>query len=80
MNKEKPTSILINDFNEGLINLVNESNLPACVLEVMIRNVYISVLDLKNRELKGDTEKYQQELENLEKSKNNDKMNKESDK
>ena len=77
MNKEKPTSIRVNDFKEGLIQLVNESGLPACVLEVLIRNTYIEVLDLKNRELKGDTEKYQQELANLEKNKNNSKITKE---
>ena len=40
---EKPISMRITEAREQLINICNESKLPICILDMLVREVYCDV-------------------------------------
>ncbi len=54
----KPISIIINETRTSLIDICNKSNLPACVLEPIIKDLYEEIKHISSIQLKQDTEAY----------------------
>ena len=59
---EKPISLILRDTKLELANICNNSNLPACLLEPILKELYLEVRDLKNRQEKIDEELYNSSL------------------
>ena len=59
---EKPLSLILKDTKLELANICNNSNLPACLLEPILKELYLEVRDLKNRQEKIDEELYNSSL------------------
>lgn len=51
---DKPISILINDFKMNIEKCINESNLPAAVIEPIIKDYYQQVQVLSRQQLMND--------------------------
>ena len=59
---EKPISLILRDTKLELANICNNSNLPACLLEPILKELYLEVRDFKNRQEKIDEELYNSSL------------------
>lgn len=69
MDKQKPITVAIDDCKKDIAKLINDSNLPLCVLEFIVRDIYNEIHILSDRQLQEDREKYtQQNAENEEKT------------
>lgn len=55
----KPMSIVRQEFIESLTGLINESGLPAFVLEPILRDFHSDVKLLAQRQLESDLKNYQ---------------------
>lgn len=51
---DKPVSILVNETKTKLIQLCNSSNLPPCVLELIIESIYKEIHSLSQNQLHED--------------------------
>lgn len=58
-----PISVAMNETRKHIIEEINKSGLPPCVLELMIKSIYEEVADLAKRELENDLEKLNQKEE-----------------
>ena len=63
-NINKPISLLIEDGKNEIIKAINETNLPATILELIIKDIYIEIQKLKERELIQAQQEYQNQKEN----------------
>lgn len=54
----KPISMVINETRISLLNVLNTSNLPPCILEMIIKDLYSEAKQLSTLQLKQDTETY----------------------
>lgn len=54
----KPISMTINETRLSLLNVLNTSNLPPCILEMIIKDLYSEAKQLSTFQLKQDTETY----------------------
>ncbi len=54
--KQKTITILIAEFKANLFNAVNESGLPAAVIEPILSNIYQEVANIAAAQLKKDRE------------------------
>lgn len=45
-------SIVMRDTKQKLVSVINESNLPMCILKEMLQNIYIEVSDKAEVEYK----------------------------
>lgn len=54
----KPISMIINETRISLLKICNESGLPACVLEPIVKDVYNEIKHVSSMQLKQDTETY----------------------
>ena len=50
----KPISILIKETKEKMIRACNDSGLPPCILELLVRNIYDEIYQLANNQLNED--------------------------
>lgn len=62
----KPISMVINETRISLTNICNQSGLPACVLELIIRDLYKEVQHVSTVQLKQDEETYAKALKDAE--------------
>lgn len=53
-NIQKSITMLINETREKLVQTCNTSNLPPCVLELILQNLYNEVSALAKRQLQED--------------------------
>ena len=59
MNEDnKPISILIDDFKQNLIETVNNSQLPPCITQPIIRELYEEVAAAARDQLNKDIDNY----------------------
>ena len=66
----KPISMIINETRLSLANVCNESKLPPCVLESIIKDLYDEIIQISAIQLKQDEENYNKALKEIE-NKNN---------
>lgn len=57
-NIEKPTTIAREEFITNLVNLINESGLPAFVMEPILHNMLNEVQAIMNEQYEKDLEQY----------------------
>lgn len=66
----KPVSILRNELNESIINLVNESlqQIPAFIIRPIIENVLRQIVQIEEQQLQMDMEAWEKEQKEGEKN------------
>lgn len=62
---DKPISIAINETRVLLTKICNESGLPACILEPIIKDIYEEIKYVSAMQLKQDTDAYNKSQEEL---------------
>lgn len=60
----KPIELAVHDFNQSLIKLVNESNLPAFIVAQSLQGVLSEVSMIAEENLKKAKEQYESEVTN----------------
>lgn len=73
MENSKPISMRVEELRTNIILTINDSKLPICITEMIVKDIYSELTNLKVQELKQDKEKYQQEQNNKEKYAKKDK-------
>ena len=68
----KPSTLLKEEFSRDLINLCNNSELPFFILEYVLKDVYLEVKSLAQKQYELDLAKYYSDLEKCEGSKNDE--------
>lgn len=63
---KKPLTLIIKDTGFQLIDVCNNSGLPACILETIIKDLYNEIHELSVKQLQEDTIKYNKYLEEQE--------------
>jgi hypothetical protein len=71
-NPRKPLSMARTEFKTKLIDAVNTSNLPAFVLEDVIKGIYEEVKALSLKQCREDADKYFAALDEKRKEANSD--------
>lgn len=66
----KPISMVINETKTNLLQICNESGLPACILELIVKDLYEDVNRVSENQLKKDEESYMQAQKEAQNSKN----------
>lgn len=59
---KKPLSVVYSEFNKNLIDLINNSQLPPFVLEMVLKNFCNDIHSLSQRQLEMDLKSYQESL------------------
>lgn len=54
----KPISMVINETRISLADICNESGLPVCILEPIVKDLYEEIKYVSSMQLKQDTEAY----------------------
>ena len=55
---DKPISLVIDDFRKNLASVVNNSGLPLCISELIIKELYDEARELSKQQLLMDKEQY----------------------
>ena len=63
----KPTSLMIKDGKENIIKTINETELPPCVIKLIIKDIMNEIEKLCYQEEKRDLEEYTKSLESTKK-------------
>ena len=58
----KPISMIVDETNEKIVRACNESGLPMCVLELIIKNIHNEIINLAEKGLIEDKAMYEQSL------------------
>ena len=66
----KPISMVINETRISLLNICKESNLPACILEPILKDLHEEVKRVSAIQLQQDEESYMQAQKEAQNSKN----------
>lgn len=62
----KPLSLVIADFENDLVNKINDSNLPLIVIQPIIERVLKIIESAVPQQLEADRKKYNEELKKAE--------------
>lgn len=62
-NFEKPVTVVRQEFIDGLVNYVNNSNLPLFVIEPILRDVYIEVKTMSQKQYESEKAEYEQRMQ-----------------
>ena len=54
----KPISMIINETKDNIISVISDSKLPACILELILKDLYKEIKDLSDKQLKMDQQEY----------------------
>lgn len=68
----KPLSVNMNDTKMALANICNQSQLPMCILELIVRDIYEEIHLLAEQRLKQEEELYKKNILNKEQNKKNE--------
>lgn len=69
---KKPLSVSITEFKKQLGEIINSSELPIYILELVMKDVYIDVLQLSNQSKENE---YMQFIQHLQEEEKIDKVN-----
>lgn len=58
----KPISMIIDDTKTTLVKICNDSNLPLCILEMIVKDMYNEIQVLSQNQLKNDKALWEQSL------------------
>lgn len=58
----KPVSMMRDEFVQGLINLANNSGLPAIIMEYVVRDFYQDIRATATKQYEQEKQQYQDEL------------------
>lgn len=56
----KPTSLMIRDGEKDIINAINNTQLPPCIIKLILENIKNQVDRLCNEEEKRDIQEYKE--------------------
>lgn len=62
----KPASMMIQEFKNGLVQLINNSGLPAYILELVIGEYYTNLKNLSEAQTQQEIQQYKRESEQQE--------------
>lgn len=62
-NVAKPMSLATSDFETVLANVINNCGLPPFIIEMVLKNVYLEVKALSQKQYEREREQYERELE-----------------
>lgn len=65
-NISKPISMVLMKLKEGLANQINNANLPLCLVEPIVKDLYMEVHNLSEAQTRKDIEEYNKAIENEE--------------
>lgn len=63
---QKPTSMIVKETKEKIVNDLNESKLPMFVLEPIIKDIYEQIVQAKNQEYEMEKQAYEKSLKEKE--------------
>lgn len=58
----KPTTMLKEEFEQNLIQLINNANLPPFVIELVLKNLCLEIKELANKQALREKEEYNHRL------------------
>ena len=61
--ENKPISLVIDDFKKNLAKTVNESGLPLCITEMVIKELYDEAKEFARQQLAMDKKEYAEHQE-----------------
>ena len=67
-NMQKPLSVARYEFIQQLTNLINGANIPFFVIEAVLKDMYIDVKSLAQKQLESDIGRYRAALESVHQS------------
>lgn len=62
-NVSKPMSLATSDFQNVLTNVINNCGLPTFIIEMVLKNIYLEVKALSQKQYEREREQYERELE-----------------
>lgn len=62
---EKPISVARYEFVQQITSVINGSNLPMCIIESVMKDMYADVKIVAQRQLESDMKAYQTAIENM---------------
>ena len=65
-NIQKPISMVLNELRENLTVQINSANLPLCLVEPIVKDLYMEVHNLSEVQTRKDIEEYNKAIENEE--------------
>lgn len=60
--EDKAFSITLDEFKQNLISVINESKLPICIVELVIKDLYGELSRAAQQQLKIDKDAYEKSL------------------
>lgn len=67
---QKPISIAINEIQNLLTDICNKSGLPACILELIVKDLYNEIKNVSAIQLKHDKKAYTKSQKEAQNGKN----------
>lgn len=59
---EKPITVVRQEFIETITSVINNSNLPLFIVEPILRDIYLEVKTLSQKQYETDKEEYENKL------------------
>jgi len=59
----KPFSVLVNETEQGIVEIINKSGLPAYCIKTILNNMLIQVSNIEQQEIKAYQEEQRKESE-----------------
>lgn len=63
---QKPTSIIIDEFKKEIVEIINNAELPLCIIESILKDLYSEVNILASQQLTKDKTAYEASLKEKE--------------
>ena len=79
MNENKPISMLCEEFKEAVAMVINTSNLPACLVESILKNYYLEIRAIANQQYRTEKKQYETALKSSKAEKTGSDLNEKND-
>lgn len=56
---EKPVSLVLNDLKQEIVDSINKTNLPLCIVEPVLKDLYAEIATLAKQQLAKDKEEFE---------------------
>lgn len=61
---EKPITLQVDEFKKNIIDVINNSNLPAIILDFILKDVYTEIHSAYQVQFETDKKSYEESLKN----------------